>query len=419
VPSTSSNIMPMGERDVLNERTSWTGRLALLRERIPPVLSKGGTALYIGASPSRFQLGRELHDAGYEITLLEAWEPNAKHYLGHPWIKYIVNADVRKLGKFDLPHARYDLVVWWHGPEHVTREELPATLQQIEGVCTGIVLLGCPWGRNPQGAVGGNEYERHSGAHYPEDFNNLGYETAVLGGRDQQWSHIMAWKDVNVPSALVSFVIVNFKTLRLTKLCFETLRKVYPEEEVILIDNGSQDESTEYIRSVDAARCFLLEHNIGHGPALHLGTQAIRTPYMFALDSDCVVLDGDFLEPMMALLQADPMAYATGWVRYVDLNGIAAEGVFDKSLYCPYAHPAMSLYKLSLYRTLPPFMHEGAPAVRNMQAAKKKGYKIIEFDTTPYIRHLCAGTRRLFGGRWNPKEGEKAGEWSISNMYPI
>ena len=49
--------------------------------------------------------------------------------------------------------------------------------------------------------------------------------------------------------------IVNYKTLDLTRLCLRCISKFarYPHE-VIVVDNDSQDESLEYLRSLNGIR---------------------------------------------------------------------------------------------------------------------------------------------------------------------
>jgi hypothetical protein len=88
---------------------------------------------------------------------------------------------------------RYQAVVWWHGPEHVKREELAATLARLEAMAD-IVILGCPWGVYPQGDYGGNPHEVHLATLLPEDFETLGYEVTTLGKRDDPASNLIAWK---------------------------------------------------------------------------------------------------------------------------------------------------------------------------------------------------------------------------------
>lgn len=154
-------------------------RLAQLQAIVPEVFGPG-TLLYIGASVRRAQFLDALIDAGRRVTIVEAYVFNARHYRNYPGLEAVVCGDVRDLARLDLPHARYAVAFWWHGPEHVRNEELPAVLGAIEA-CADLVVLGCPWGVYPQAEVGGNRYERHIATLEPDVFHALGYRVDTLG----------------------------------------------------------------------------------------------------------------------------------------------------------------------------------------------------------------------------------------------
>src|SRR5438876_11166997 len=88
----------------------------------------------------------------------------------------------------------------------------------------------------------------------------------------------------------VTAVIVNYKTLDLTRRAVETFRGRYPDLSLLLIDNGSADASTEYLLRLGERhgniRTFVNERNRYHGPALDQGIRLACTPYVFTLDSD-------------------------------------------------------------------------------------------------------------------------------------
>ena len=187
----------MGLRKVITEQEAWRQRLHQLRTQVPWLLGqkKGTRVLYVGASPQRFQMGVQLHDAGYRITLLEAWEPNARFYREHPLVDTVIHGDVCDL-RFLAQGRRWDLAIWWHGPEHLGEGKLRYVLEWLEMFTSVGVVLACPWGRSVQGPLGGNPYEVHRSLLLPEDFEVLGYRTATLGkrGRRRTWPHILAWK---------------------------------------------------------------------------------------------------------------------------------------------------------------------------------------------------------------------------------
>jgi len=136
--------------------------------------------LYVGAHKERMDFGSEFQSAKAQITILEAWPKNVEFLkkLGYK----VTHGDVRKCDKLFASNT-FDAVFWWHGPEHVTKEELPATLKAIEKITKHLVVCGCPWGDYPQGEVYGNPFEVHQSALEPELFTKVGYNTETLGSR--------------------------------------------------------------------------------------------------------------------------------------------------------------------------------------------------------------------------------------------
>lgn len=164
---------------------------------IPGLWDEPGTVLYVGANPLRFHLGQKLYGHGHEVTLLEVFEPNADAYRGFRMTPHVVRGDVRDVGELDLPHDRYDAVVWWHGPEHLDRDEIAPALEKLEALARKVVVLASPWGDLPQDAADGNEAEIHRCSLYPEDYWGWGYEVKAFGVPDSlAHGRLNAWKVV-------------------------------------------------------------------------------------------------------------------------------------------------------------------------------------------------------------------------------
>ena len=226
----------------------------------------------------------------------------------------------------------------------------------------------------------------------------------------------------------VTAIIVNFKTKDLTRQAFKSLRSYYPNLHIVLVDNCSNDESTEWCKAIvrkdHDTTLIINSSNIGHGPAMHKAIKKISTPYVFTLDSDCLVHKGGFLELMLAEFKKNPKLYAIGWRRIVDkITGVPSEWHIDKppsSKFIPYIHPAAAVYDRKKYLLLEPFFNHGAPCLNNMRTAVQKGYDLQAFPILKeYITHLIAGTRRMYAGRWNPKTSEKPRAWHKNTTYPI
>ncbi|MDT9196034.1 MULTISPECIES: hypothetical protein [unclassified Limnospira] len=171
-------------------------RTASLLRLYPQLFSpsnRGKTLLYVGARTDRFDYGKELREAGYKITILEIFDKNVDFLRNISWLEEVILGDVRTWKS----HQTYDVVFWWHGPEHIDKKELKPTLSKLEDLAREAVILGCPWGDYPQGHSYGNEHEEHVSAYDGNDFADLGYQVECLLKKDVRGSNITSVKCLN------------------------------------------------------------------------------------------------------------------------------------------------------------------------------------------------------------------------------
>ena len=151
--------------------------------------------LYIGASATRFELVDEFYYAGYEIDVLEIFPPNvfALEIINRRWkiFNEITCGDVRSVEQI-LKH-RYDVIVFWHGPEHLGLLDFVPTMRKLEDFAKHLLICGCPWGDYPQGPEKGNPHEMHMTSLVPKDFKLLGFTTSTLRSPGRG-SNLLAWK---------------------------------------------------------------------------------------------------------------------------------------------------------------------------------------------------------------------------------
>ena len=166
-------------------------RVLSVQRNIPELFSGVyKTVLYIGARTDRFDFSEQFTGSGYTIDVLEVWDENVTYLKTLKQINDIIHCDVR-----NCEHSvrkRYDVVFWWHGPEHIHKNELKDTLVKLENIAQKLVILGCPFGYRPQVALGGNPYEVHKASLYPRDFHQLGYNTeTIIGYRNDPVSRVL------------------------------------------------------------------------------------------------------------------------------------------------------------------------------------------------------------------------------------
>lgn len=396
-------------------------QIELLRERVPELFQVGGELLLVGDKPGRGSLAQGLKDAGHRVMLFESRRQYTKVAVQNGAFARVLEGDLRSLSAIaSLNGLQWDYVVWWNGLDMIRHATVLGVLREMQLVARKLVVVGVlrPHSVQRDLELGGLRLDSDAtvgkwyGAHW------------VL-----QPTPVVA-PVPSVPLALdkgkVTAIIVSFNTAVLTQGAVATLRQAYPELPIILIDNGSSDGSeTLGPQLTQKYQVQYVRHytNIGHGPALHQGILRCTTPYVLLLDSDCTVHKGGFVEAMLARFAEDSALYSVGWLRYVDrYSGVPLEWHLIQppaSQFCGYVHPSCALLDRAKYLSLPPAFHHGAPLLENMRAVEAAGYRLEGFSVGTYVEHMVAGTRRRYGGRWDPQAVEKPGVWRVADRLPI
>lgn len=111
----------------------------------------------------------------------------------------------------------------------------------------------------------------------------------------------------------VAILIPHYKTLKMTKLCLDLLKKNtdLARAELIVIDNGSKDDSSDYLRSLDWITLITRDKIEGekgataHSNALDLALEKVTTPYFLSIHTDTFVIHPKWLEFLLAQIQSD------------------------------------------------------------------------------------------------------------------
>jgi glycosyltransferase involved in cell wall biosynthesis len=108
----------------------------------------------------------------------------------------------------------------------------------------------------------------------------------------------------------VTIAIVNWNSLDLLKDVVRAIERFGPPRtgrvEILVIDNGSTDESRAWLRAQKSAgrvRAVLLPRNVFHGPAMDLAFLLSRTEYTVALDVDAFPVTPGWLDTLLTPLQ--------------------------------------------------------------------------------------------------------------------
>jgi GT2 family glycosyltransferase len=126
---------------------------------------------------------------------------------------------------------------------------------------------------------------------------------------------------------LVTAVILNWNGREYLADCLDSLRGLdYPRErlEVLLVDNGSVDESAAYVREqYPEVRLIELPQNVGSCVARNLGVREAEGEYIALLDNDAHV-EAEWLKTLVAAVQADPKVVCAS-SRLMNLAGDRVE----------------------------------------------------------------------------------------------
>jgi len=114
---------------------------------------------------------------------------------------------------------------------------------------------------------------------------------------------------VGNPFPLISVVIPNWNGAHHLVACLDSLRgQTYPNFEVVLVDNGSTDESVSLVHAqYSDVRLLLLPHNRGFASAVNAGIRTAGGEIVALLNNDTEV-DSRWLSALQSALQRHPQA---------------------------------------------------------------------------------------------------------------
>lgn len=114
---------------------------------------------------------------------------------------------------------------------------------------------------------------------------------------------------------LVSVVIVNYNRAELLRRCLQSVfAQRYRPIEVIVVDNGSVDDSLDVVRTgFPDARVISLDRNAGFAEGNNIGVREARGEFVVLLNNDSEV-EENWLPPLLDLMQDSNVAIAASKV---------------------------------------------------------------------------------------------------------
>lgn len=115
--------------------------------------------------------------------ILEVWDANVKHLRSSK----DTGGEVFHCNVLDMhsnnqtKNKTWDWIIWWHGPEHVKKEEFRELLPKISKMYNVGFIVGCPFGTHEQGSMYGNNFEAHISHWKDTELEKMGFTVYTYG----------------------------------------------------------------------------------------------------------------------------------------------------------------------------------------------------------------------------------------------
>jgi N-acetylglucosaminyl-diphospho-decaprenol L-rhamnosyltransferase len=127
----------------------------------------------------------------------------------------------------------------------------------------------------------------------------------------------------------VAAVIPSWNTMHYLQQCLASVAAQDDVEvEVMVVDNGSEDDTPGWLRRNDVPH-RVLTHNVGFARAVNLGAMLTQAPLVLVLNADCV-LEAGCLAQMVAALDCDPKLGGVQPLIVQDVTGDEPARVYSR-----------------------------------------------------------------------------------------
>ncbi len=116
-----------------------------------------------------------------------------------------------------------------------------------------------------------------------------------------------------------SLIIVNYNTRELLRLCLKSIAAHAPQSHVIVVDNGSRDDSVAMVRAeFPSVELVSLPQNIGFAPANNVGLERVQGEFAVLLNSDTELEDDGLVRCVCWMREHPELAAATPRLLGID-----------------------------------------------------------------------------------------------------
>lgn len=102
-----------------------------------------------------------------------------------------------------------------------------------------------------------------------------------------------------------SIVIPTWNTAKITKKCVDSINKYLPNQEIIVVDNGSHDNTVKLLKKITNLKIIQNHTNLGFSKANNIGLNQTSHDYLVFMNSDIELIDSSLIK-MINYLQKNP-----------------------------------------------------------------------------------------------------------------
>lgn len=118
---------------------------------------------------------------------------------------------------------------------------------------------------------------------------------------------------------MVTIIIPNYNGHAFLQDCLEALKPQMSDKvHVLVVDNGSTDESVPFLQSYEGIETLFLPENTGFCGAVNAGIRASQTKYVILLNNDTKVLPG-YVDSLVAAMEQDEQIFS-GSARMLQMH---------------------------------------------------------------------------------------------------
>ncbi len=199
---------------------------------------------------------------------------------------------------------------------------------------------------------------------------------------------------------LVSILVVNYNGAPLLPGCLNSLSKVsYQNREVIVVDNGSTDDSLQVLAAYSWVKVVRSDRNLGFAGGNNLGLGHCTGAYVLLLNNDTVV-NSEFLTRLCEYLASHPeVGIVQGKMVLPRFGGrLDVCGSFLTALGLPYHYGYFKTDQPKYQRNFPVFSAKGACLLFRRELLEAAGGFLFDEDFFCYYEETDFCHRAWLGG---------------------